>query len=106
MEMPVLFGVTLIKLIAEIALLSLLGRWVLRAWLARLAPDGGRGNPVLWLFDTLCRPLDQLGRWLSPRFVLAQHHGLVAFLLLMFTWVGATLAKISICLDVGVRACR
>lgn len=106
MDTAVLFGVTLIKLMAEIALLSLLGRWVLRAWLLRLAPDRGHGNPVLWLFDVLCRPLERLGGWLSPRIVLAQHHALVAFLLLMFTWVGATLAKISLCIDLGVDVCR
>ena len=102
----VLFGVTLIKLLAEIALLSLLGRWVLRAWLSRLSPHAGRGNPVLWLLDALCLPFDHLGRWFSPRIVLAQHHALVAFLLLMLAWVVATVVKISICVNIGVVACR
>lgn len=104
--MTVLFWVTLTKLIAEIALLSLLGRWLLRAWLVRVAPDHGRHNPVLWVFDTVCRPLLRLGGWLSPRLVLARHHALVAFLFFMFTWVGATVAKIALCLDIGVSACR
>jgi hypothetical protein len=104
--MSVLFWVTLVKLITEIALLALLGRWVLRAWLVRAAPDRGRHNPVLWVFDTVCHPLLRLGGWLSPRLVLARHHALVVFLLLMFTWGGVTVAKIAICLDIGVTACR
>jgi hypothetical protein len=104
--MSVLFWVTLTKLLAEIALLSLLGRWLLRAWLVRVAPDRGRHNPVLWVFDTVCQPWLRLVGRLSPRPMLARHQALVAFLFFMLAWVGATVAKIALCLDIGVSACR
>ena len=45
-----------LKLIAELALLALLGRWVLAAGLRRLAPQALDSNVFLWLLDTLCRP--------------------------------------------------
>ncbi|WP_460564655.1 hypothetical protein [Hydrogenophaga aquatica] len=97
---------TTVKLIAEIALMALVGRWVLGAWIQRTAPDGASGNLFLWVLDALCKPFLWLVQWITPRFVLRQHHALVAFLLLMFTWCAATVAKIVMCLDLGVQACR
>lgn len=98
--------VTVVKLLAEIALLALLGRWVLGAWVQRLSPGTGRNNVFVWVFDTLCRPLLRGAAWISPRWVLRAHLSLVAFCVLLLVWMAATVAKIALCLDLGVQACR
>lgn len=94
------------KLVAEIALMALLGRWVLAAWVQRLSPAGGQGNVFLWVLDTLCLPFVRAAGWITPRRVSRQLHSLVAFLLLLLVWAVVTVAKIGWCLDVGVAVCR
>lgn len=101
-----LLFVTAAKLLAEIALMSLLGRWVLQAWLHRLRPTGGGPNVFVWVLDTLCRPWLTAAGWISPRWVLRQHRALVAFLVLLLLWAAVTVAKIVLCLDLGVQTCR
>jgi hypothetical protein len=101
-----LFLVTSVKLICEIALLSLLGRWLLAAWIGRLTPQADNSNPFLWVLDTLCRPFVVGVGWMTRRFVPKQHHALVAFLLLMLVWGGMTLIKIALCLNAGALQCR
>ena len=100
-----LFFVTAVKLVAEIALLALLGRWVLGAWVQRLAPQSGGQNVFLWVLDAVARPFVRVAGWLTPRWVLRQHWPLVAFLLLL-VWVAAVVLKITLCLENGMEACR
>jgi hypothetical protein len=38
--------------------------------------------------------------------VIDRHVPLVAFLLLAFGWLAATMAKINLCLQIGVEACK
>jgi len=95
-----------LKLIAELALLALLGRWLLAAWLRRLAPQALESNPFLWLLDTLCRPFMAAAGWLAPRWVLREHWPLLAFCLLLGLWLAATWLKLQACLDVGMEQCR
>ena len=38
--------------------------------------------------------------------VLRQHRALVAFLVLLLLWAAVTVAKIVLCLDLGVQTCR
>jgi hypothetical protein len=46
-------------------------------------------------------------RWLTPRIVLDRHVPLVAFLLLSFVWLFShAWPRCSICLEIGVQACR
>lgn len=94
--------VSAIKLLAEIALLSLAGRWLL----GLLAGPRRDGNPFYQLLDVLTRPFLQAARLLTPRLVVDAHVPLVAFLLLAFVWLVATLLKIDLCLQIGVQACR
>jgi hypothetical protein len=101
-----LFFVTAVKLVAEIALLALLGRWVLGAWVQRLAPQAGGQNVFLWVLDAVARPFVRAAGFLTPRWVLRQHWPLVAFLLLLLVWVVAVLLKITLCLESGMEACR
>jgi len=98
----VLLLVEIVKALAEIALLSLFGQGVL--WV--LAGRRREQNPFYQLFQVLTRPLVRGARLVSPRVVLDQHLPVVAFLILFFVWVAATLAKIDICVRIGVQLCR
>jgi hypothetical protein len=91
-----------IKLIAEIALLSLLGQWLL-GLIAGAARDR---NPFYALLALLSRPWIGAARRLSPRAVLDRHLPLVAFFLLLLLWAVTSIAKVSICLQVGVDLCK
>jgi hypothetical protein len=98
--MLIFFSAT--KLVIEIALLVLLGQWVL-GWLV----GQRREHNLIWQgLDVAARPFVRLARLLSPRVVLDRHVPLVAFLLLAFAWLGVTVAKISHCLRIGVDLCR
>ena len=93
---------TSIKLVTEIALMAMLGQWVL----GLLAGAKREANFVYQLFAVLTRPFIRLARWISPRVVIDRHVPLVAFLLLFFSWLVATLYRIQLCLEIGVQACR
>lgn len=94
--------VEILKMLAEIALLSLAGQWVL----GLLAGARREGNMFYQLFQVLTRPLIRGARLVSPRVVLDRHLPVVAFLLLTFVWVVATITKIDICVRMGVHLCK
>jgi len=98
----VLLLVEVLKLLAEIALMALAGQWVL----GLLAGKRREQNLFYQLFQVLTKPLIQGARLVSPRVVLDQHLPLVAFLLLFFVWVVATITKIDICVRIGVHLCK
>jgi hypothetical protein len=93
---------TAIKLIAEIALLALLGQWLLGGVLG----IARNRNPIYALLLLLGRPWIRAARWFSPRVVLDRHLPLVAFFLLLLAWAAASVAKVSICLQIGVALCK
>ncbi|HEY0825462.1 MAG TPA: hypothetical protein VGD76_16865 [Ramlibacter sp.] len=97
-----LLFVEIVKLLAEIALLCLLGQGVL----ALLAGKRRDQNLFYQVFQVLTRPVIRVARIVSPRVVLDQHVPLVAFLLLSFVWVVATITKIDICVRIGVHLCK
>ena len=94
--------VEILKLVAEIALLSLAGQWVL----GLLAGKKREQNLFYQLFQVMTRPFIKGARFVSPRVVLDQHLPLVAFLLLSFVWIVATVTKIDICVRIGVHLCK
>ena len=94
--------VEILKLLAEVALLSLAGQWVL----GLLAGARREQNLFYQLFQVLTRPVIAGARLLSPRVILDRHLPLVAFLLLFFVWLAATLTKIDICVRMGVHLCK
>jgi hypothetical protein len=98
----VLLLVEILKLVAEIALLSLAGQWVL----GLLAGKKRDQNLFYQLFQVMTRPFIKGARLVSPRVVLDQHVPLVAFLLLTFVWIVATITKIDICVRIGVHLCK
>ncbi len=94
--------VEILKLLAEIALMALLGQFVL----GLLAGKQRDQNLVYQLFQVVTRPLVTGMRYITPRVVLDRHLPLAAFLLLMFVWLVATITKIDICVRIGVHLCK
>lgn len=94
--------VEILKMLAEIALMALAGQWVL----GLLAGARREQNLFYQLFQVLTRPLIAGTRWVTPKLVLDRHLPLVAFLLLFFVWVVATMTKIDICVRIGVHLCK
>lgn len=97
-----LLTVTAIKLLAEIALLALVGRW----FLGLLAGAKREGNLFYQLLGVVTRPVERLTRLISPRVVLDRHIPLAAGMLLLSVWVISTLMKVQICVEIGVAQCR
>lgn len=97
-----LLFVSAVKLVAEIALMALVGQWVL----GLLAGARRDSNFFYRLFKVLTDPFVRGARLITPRVVLDRHVPLVAFLLLAFAWIIATFYRIQVCLEIGVEACR
>lgn len=84
--------IVILKGLTEVAGVAMLGQGVL--WV--LAGAKRDQNLVYNIFKTLTRPVMKLTRWITPRVILDQHLGLVAFLLLLVLWFGLTFMKIGI----------
>lgn len=97
-----LIFVSIVKLVAEIALLALAGQGVL----ALLAGAKRDQNLFYQLLQIMTRPFVAGARYITPKVVLDRHVPFVAFLLLFFVWVAATMTKISICVQIGVEQCK
>jgi len=92
-----------VKTIAEIALLALLGQWVL----GMLAGARREHNPFYKVLQIIGSPFVRLARLVTPpRLVLDRHVPLVAFLLLLVTWLWATIYRIQTCVQIGVELCK
>jgi tetratricopeptide (TPR) repeat protein len=94
--------VSSVKLVAEIALLALLGQWIV----GLLAGARRQQNLFYQMLAIIGRPFVRAARWVSPRIVLDRHVPLVAFLLLAFVWLLATATKIQTCVRIGVALCQ
>lgn len=94
--------VSIFKLVAEIALLTLLGQWVL----GLLAGAKREQNFFYQLLQMMTRPFVKGARLISPKVVIDRHVPLVAFCLLLFVWVVATVSKIGLCVQIGVQQCQ
>jgi hypothetical protein len=94
--------VNILKLLAEIALMALFAQWVL----GLLAGRQRESNLFYQLFQVVTRPLVTGVRFITPRVVIDRHVPMVAFLLLTFVWVVATMTKIDICVRIGVHLCK
>lgn len=94
--------VTTVKLITEIALMALMGQWLL----GLLAGAKRDKNIFYQILQILGRPFVAVARLVSPKVVVERHLPLVAFFLLLFVWFGVTIVKIQICLQIGVELCK
>ena len=94
--------VSIFKLVAEIALLAMLGQGVL----AILTGAKREQNVFYQVLQVVTRPFMSGARYIAPKVVLDRHVPIVAFLLLFFIWVAATAAKITMCVQIGVEQCK
>jgi len=94
--------VSSIKLVTEIALMALIGQFLL----GLLAGARRDSNLFYGVLDVLTRPFVKLTRLITPRFVLDRHVPLAAFLLLAVLWLVATGLKINLCVELGLQLCR
>lgn len=91
-----------LKAVTEIALLALLGQGLVGV----LSGQGRAGNLFYRVLQAVGQPFVSLARRLSPRWVVDRHVPLVAFVLLAWAWVAVTMAKVSVCVQIGVEQCR
>lgn len=82
-----------LKLIAEIALFSLAGRWLL----GLLAGQKREQNLFYQALSMLTNPFTGLVRRVTPALVLDRHIPLVTFILLFWVWVFALSEKVQQC---------
>ncbi|WP_341916289.1 hypothetical protein [Polaromonas sp. YR568] len=97
-----LFAASTLKLIAEIALLALFGQWVL----GMLAGAKKDSNLFYQILQIVGKPFVVAARFITPKQIIDRHVPFVAFLLLLFIWIAATLTRIRICLEIGVELCK
>lgn len=94
--------VSAIKLVAEIALMALLGQGLL----ALLAGEKRQSNFFYRLLQVLTNPFVKGMRLIAPKAVLDRHIPLAAFVLMLMVWFVATITKVNLCLQIGVEHCR
>lgn len=87
--------IVILKALTEVAGVALFGQGVL--WV--IAGAKRDQNAVYGIFKTLTSPVIKITRWLTPRVILDQHLGLVAFFLVAVLWLGLTVMKIKIVLQ-------
>ena len=87
--------IVILKALTEIAGVAMLGQGIL--WV--IAGSRRQENAIYQLFRTLTSPVMKATRFITPRVVLDQHLGLVAFFLLLVLWVVLTAVKIKMVLD-------
>ncbi|MCZ8235168.1 MAG: hypothetical protein ACK520_17610 [Inhella sp.] len=92
---------TAIKLICEIALLAMLGRFLLGVLIGGKRQD----NLAYQALHLMVRPLERLVRALTPSVVVDRHIGHVTAALLIGLWVFALLWKVDLCRQIGVQQC-
>ena len=96
-----LLSINIVKLIAEIAGMALLGQWIV----GLLAGAKREKNFFYQLLAVLGKPFVLAARWVTPKFVLERHLPLVAFLVLLMVWAVVTILKIQHCVQIGVHLC-
>lgn len=97
-----LLAASLIKLIAEIVLMALLGKGLV----ALLAGAGRERNFFYQILCVMTRPFERAARFVAPRVVLDQHLPYVVFFIMLFVWIAALILKVSVCLEIGIEQCR
>jgi hypothetical protein len=97
-----LLAINIVKLIAEIAGMALLGQWIV----GLLAGAKREQNIFYQLLAVIGRPFVLAARWISPRVVLERHLPLVAFLVLLMVWIATVVLKVRHCLQIGVHLCQ
>lgn len=87
--------IVILKALTEVAGVAMIGQGVLYV----LAGAKRDQNLFYRIFKAVTSPVMKVTRWITPRVILDQHVGLVAFLLLAILWFGLTVMKIRIVLE-------
>jgi hypothetical protein len=94
--------VSIIKLVCEIALLALAGRFLL----GLLAGQSKESNFFYKALEAISRPFVTAARFITPKAIIDRHVPFVAFLLVGFIWVISVIEKVRICTQIGVELCK
>ena len=86
-----LLAAIILKALVEMLLLVLAGQGLLYV----LAGSARQENLIYRMFATVTRPIIRATRWVTPRFIVDQHLGLVAFFLLALLWLVALAWKVQ-----------
>jgi hypothetical protein len=97
-----LLFVSIVKLVCEIALLALAGRWLL----GLLAGQKKESNVFYQTLAVITKPFVSSARFITPKAIIDRHVPFVAFLLLSFIWVVSLIEKIRICTVIGMEMCK
>lgn len=92
--------IVILKALAEIAGVALFGQGVL--WV--IAGSKRSQNAIYNLFRVLTSPVMKATRFITPRVILDQHIGLVAFFLVGVLWLVLTVIKIKVVMDASAAA--
>lgn len=87
--------IVILKALTEVAGVAMIGQGLLYV----LAGAQRDRNLVYNLFKAVTSPVMKAVRMITPRVILDQHIGLVAFFLLVVLWVALTAYKIKLVLD-------
>jgi hypothetical protein len=94
-----LLAAVILKGMAELLLLVMLGQGLLYV----LSGASRRNNVVYRMFATVTQPIMKATRFITPRFIVDQHIGFVAFFLVAVLWLAALVLKINAVLAQGAR---
>jgi hypothetical protein len=86
----VLLAAIILKAIVELLILVMLGQGLLFV----LAGPTRHQNLVYRMFATVTQPIMKATRFITPRFIVDQHIGFVAFFLLAVLWFVALALKV------------
>jgi hypothetical protein len=89
----------ILKALIEVALVVLMAQGLLFV----LAGASRHQNLVYRMFATVTQPIMKATRLITPRFIVDQHIGLVAFLLLALLWVLALALKVHYFIEQGAH---
>ena len=94
--------VSIVKLLCEVALLGLAGRWLL----GLLAGDKREANFFYKALEAMTKPFVSATRFITPKAIIDRHVPFVAFLLLGFIWIISLIEKVRICTQIGMALCK
>lgn len=86
-----LLAAIILKGLVELLILVMLGQGLLFV----LAGATRHQNVVYRMFATVTAPVMKAARFVTPRFIVDQHIGFVAFFLLVVLWVAALALKVQ-----------
>lgn len=92
-----LLAAIIVKALIEVALLVMLGQGILFIF----AGASRHQNLFYRIFATATQPIMKATRFVTPRFIVDQHIGPVAFFLLLVLWVAALALKVYFFIEQG-----